>query len=60
VDDETLVVANDPLMGHSHTGSFAAGQTYYVVFENPGNLVVPGGRVTVLLGDAELDHVPVR
>jgi hypothetical protein len=42
VDDATGVVVDQLLMGHSHTGSFNAGQTYYLIFENPGNLVQRG------------------
>jgi hypothetical protein len=54
------VVASDLLMGHEHTGTFRGGQTYYLVFTNPGNLVERGSQVTVLLGDASVRHVRVR
>ena len=60
VDDATGVVVDQLLMGHSHTGSFNAGQTYYMIFENPGNLVQRGSKVSVLLGDAEVDQVDVQ
>ncbi len=60
VDQTTGVVVNSLLMGHSHSGSYQAGQTYYLIFENPGNLVQSGGKVSVLLGDAEVDDVNVR
>jgi hypothetical protein len=60
VDESTGVVVNSLLMGHSHTGVFKTGVTYYLVFENPGNLVQRGGRVSVLLGDAQVQHVPVQ
>lgn len=60
VDDVSGVVADQLLMGHSHTGSFNAGQIYYLIFENPGNLVQRGSTVSVLLGDAEVDHVTVQ
>ena len=53
-------MANSLLMGHSHTDPFQAGVTYYLVFENPGNLVRRGGTVSVLLGDTEIDDVPVQ
>jgi hypothetical protein len=59
VDEATGLIVNQLLMGHSHTGAFAAGQAYYLVFENPGNLVHQGSKVTVLLGDAQLEHVVV-
>lgn len=60
IDDATGVVVDLLLMGHSHTGSFRVGQTYYLIFENPGNLVQRGSTVSVLLGDAEVDQVSVR
>ena len=60
VDAATGVVAKDLFMGHSHTSPFHAGQTYYLIFENPGNLVQRGGKVSVLLGNAEVDNVEVK
>ncbi len=60
IDETTGVVVDQLLMGHSHTESFHAGQTYYLIFENPGNLVQSGSKVSVLLGNAEVDHVDVR
>ena len=60
VDEATGLIVNQLLMGHSHTGDFHAGVGYYLVFENPGNLIQPGSSVTVLLGDAQLEHVVVE
>ena len=60
VDEETGVVVNGLLMGHQHKGRLKAGQTYYLIFNNPGNLVHRGSKVTVVLGDARLLHVPVE
>ena len=60
VDEATGLVVNQLLMGHSHTGTFNAGQTYYMIFENPGNIVQSGNTVSVLLGNAEVDHVTVK
>ena len=60
VDEATGLVVNQLLMGHSHTGTFNAGQTYYMIFENPGNIVQSGSTVSVLLGNAEVDHVEVK
>ena len=60
VDEATGLVVNSLLMGHSHTGTFNAGQTYYMIFENPGNIVQSGNKVSVLLGNAEVDHVVVK
>jgi hypothetical protein len=60
VDESTGVVVNNLLMGHSHSGPFNAGQTYYLIFENPGNIVQSGSKVSVLLGGAEVDYVVVK
>ena len=60
VDEATGLVAASLLMGHSHSDPFHAGQTYYLVFENPGNLVQRGSTVSVLLGDAQVDDVVVQ
>ena len=60
VDDATGVVVDQLLMGHSHTEGFKAGQTYYLIFENPGNLVQRGSKVSALLGNAQVEHVTVQ
>lgn len=60
VQESSGLVVKDLLMGHSHTEAFHAGQTYYLVFENPGNLVKRGDKVSVLLGDAEVDGVTIK
>ncbi len=60
VDETTGLVANSLLMGHSHSSPFNAGVTYYLIFENPGNLISRGGTVSVLLGDAQVEHVQVQ
>jgi hypothetical protein len=59
VDEDTGLVVHDLLMNHAHTGDFRAGVTYYLVFTNPGNWVRRGAQVTVLLGDAQVEHVRV-
>ena len=59
VDESTGLVVNQLLMGHSHTAPFEPGVTYYLVFENPGNLVHRGSDVSVLLGNAQVEHVVV-
>ena len=59
VDEQSGLVVHDLLMNHAHTGAYQAGVTYYLVFTNPGNWVHRGGRVTVLLGDAQVEHVTV-
>ena len=60
VDEATGLVVNSLLMGHAHSGLYTAGQTYYLIFENPGNIVQSGNQVSVLLGNAEVDHVVVK
>jgi len=60
VDEKTGVVVHQLLMNHAHSGPFTAGVTYYLVFDNPANWVTRGSRVTVLLGDAQVEHVVVR
>jgi len=59
VDERTGLVVHDLLMNHAHSGPYHAGITYYLVFTNPGNFVHRGGTVTVLLGDAQVEHVKV-
>lgn len=59
VDENSGLVVHQLLMNHAHSGAFKAGVTYYLVFENPGNWVRRGGKVTVLLGDAQVEHVRV-
>ena len=60
VDERTGGVIAGLLMGHAHRARLKAGLTYYLVFENPGNLVRRGDRVSVVLGAARLAHVPVQ
>ena len=60
VDEDSGVVVSELLMGHRHSGRMLAGQTYYLIFSNPGNLVQRGDHVTVVLGNARLPHVPVE
>jgi hypothetical protein len=59
VDEQTGLVVHDLLMNHAHSGPYKTGVTYYLVFNNPGNWVHRGGRVTVLLGNAQVEHVKV-
>ena len=60
IDENSGLVVHDLLMSHSHTDPFKAGVTYYLIFNNPGNWVHRGSKVTVLLGDAQVEHVAVR
>ncbi|MFD3402038.1 hypothetical protein ACFWUU_15215 [Kribbella sp. NPDC058693] len=60
IDETSGLVVRDLLMSHAHTGKFTTGETYYLVFENPGNWIRRGSKVTVLLGQAQVEHVVVR
>jgi hypothetical protein len=60
IDEVSGVVVDALLMSHAHSGPYNAGETYYLVFENPGNLVHRGDTVTVLLGDVQVEHVRIE
>jgi hypothetical protein len=60
VHERTGVVIESLLMDHAHTGQFKAGLTYYLIFNNPGQIVHPGDRVAVVLGNARVEHLRVR
>lgn len=60
IEKTTGLIVDQLLMGHSHTGQYQAGVTYYLIFENPGNLVQPGSKVSILLGNSEVDDVTVQ
>ena len=59
VDEQSGLVVHELFMNHSHTGPFKAGVTYYLVFINPGNWVHHGSSVSVMLGNAQVEHVKV-
>jgi hypothetical protein len=60
VDENSGLVVHDLLMSHSHNGPYKTGVTYYLIFNNPGNWVHRGSKVSVLLGNARVEHVAVR
>ena len=60
IDERTGLVLNRLLMGHAHHGQLKAAVSYYLIFENTGNWVRRGSEVTVLLGDAQVEHVAVK
>ena len=61
MDERTGLLVNQLLMKHGvHQGPLKLGVTYYLVFNNPGNWVRRGSMVTVLLGNAQVQHVVVR
>jgi hypothetical protein len=60
IDERTGLVINQLLMGHAHKGQLKPAVSYYLVFESTGNWVRRGAKVTVLLGDAQVEHVVVK
>ena len=60
IDERTGLVLNRLLMGHAHHGQLKAAVSYYLIFENTGNWVRRGSEITVLLGDAQVEHVIVK
>jgi len=60
IDERTGLVIDQLLMGHAHHGQLKAAVSYYLIFENTGNWVRRGSQVTVLLGDAQVEHVVVK
>jgi hypothetical protein len=60
IDERTGLVLNRLLMGHAHHGALKPAVSYYLIFENTGNWVHRGSEITVLLGDAQVEHVVVK
>jgi hypothetical protein len=60
VDEESGLVVHELFMDHAHKAPFKAGVTYYYVFNDPVNWVHRGSKVTVLLGNAQVEQVVVR
>ena len=60
IDERTGLVLNRLLMGHAHHGQLKAAVSYYLIFENTGNWVHRGSKVTVPLGNAQVEHVVVK
>ncbi len=59
VDERSGLVLNQLFMNHAHSGPYKPAVTYYLVFENNANWVRRGSKVTVLLGNAQVEHVVV-
>jgi hypothetical protein len=60
IDERTGLVLDRLLMGHAHHGQLKPAVSYYLIFENTGNWVRRGSEITVLLGDAQVEHVVVK
>jgi hypothetical protein len=59
VDEESGLLVRELFMNHSHTGPYKVGVTYYLVFDNPGTWVHHGSMVSVMLRNAQVEHVQV-
>jgi hypothetical protein len=53
----TLVMAAPP---HRHGGDLKLGATYFFLIANAHNALRPGEQVTLVIGDARLEHVMVE
>jgi hypothetical protein len=60
VDERTGTVLGQLLMGHQPHSTPKAGVMYPLIFNNVGDTVQPGGRVSVVLGGVRVAHVEVR
>lgn len=64
VDDSTgmtLIVPNPPKVGALRSkGRPQVGHSYFMLFGNPGQLVKPGGLVTLVVGDLRAEHLVVE
>ncbi|UQX88813.1 hypothetical protein M6D93_02140 [Jatrophihabitans telluris] len=60
VDETSGLVVHQLFMDHAHSGPYKQGVTYYYLFNDPGNWVHRGSRVTVLLGNAQVEHITVK
>jgi len=60
VEEETGEVIDTLFMGHAHGADPKAGYTYPLIFVNEGGLLEPGSAVSVVIGEARLEHVTAR
>ncbi len=60
IDEKSGLVVHELFMDHAHKGAFHAGESYYYILINPRNHLQRGSLVTVLLGDAAVQHVRVQ
>lgn len=62
VDEDTGEVIDTFFMGHRHSprARHKAGVTYPLLYMNERGLIEHGSAVSVVIGDARLEHVPVR
>ena len=58
-----LAVPNAPKVGSLRTSSrskMTPGRNYFILFANPGRYLQAGSKVTLVAGDAEINHLTVN
>ena len=60
IDEASGKPINQTWMGHSHTRAFHAGTSYFELLINSRGRLEHGSRVTLVMGDARLEHVRVE
>ena len=60
IDEATGKTFNTPWMQHSHSGDLTAGVTYNLMLMNSGGVIKRGSPVTIVIGDARLEHVSAQ
>ena len=60
LDQRSGAIVNQLLMGHLHHGRPREGVTYYLIFNNPGDVIRRGSRVSIQLGGARVEGIPVQ
>jgi len=60
VDEATGQTVSRPWHDHSHDKDLHFAITYFEILMNPGGVLKPGSMVTVVIGDARLEHVLIQ
>jgi hypothetical protein len=60
IDEATGTPLFRPTSHGGHSGNFAAGRTYFFLYQNVNGLVKAGSRITIRFGDVTLEHVIIR
>jgi hypothetical protein len=60
VDEASGKPINQTWMGHAHTSKFHAGSSYFELLINSRGRLERGSRVTLVMGDARLEHLRVE
>lgn len=54
---QTIIMSSPP---HRHGGELQLGATYFFLLANANNALQGGDRVTLVIGDARLEHIAVQ